>query len=137
MPTAAVPFCPVAGCPERSHGPCRTHRAQRHQMTDARRGSRHARGYDQQWVRFVLVFRRMLMDRHLLPICGARLSGTPSPHSQCAQRGRVTLEALHCDHEPPLEDWERQDPRRVCDPERVQLLCARCHSAKTRAERMR
>jgi len=76
----------------------------------------------------------MLLERHIIPACGARLSGTPSPRSQCAAQGRQTLEHLHLDHDPPLEDWERQRPERVCDPSRVQLLCAACHTVKTRQE---
>jgi hypothetical protein len=110
------------------------HRAARAKAIDQRRGSRHARGYDAQWVRFVAAFPGLLLARHILPQCGARLSGSPSPHSACAQRGRQTLEGLHLDHDPPLEAWERQDPRRVCDPHRVQFLCAGCHGVKTRRE---
>jgi hypothetical protein len=106
-------------------------------MTDARRGSRHARGYDARWVRFVAAFPRLLLSRSIVPVCGARLSGVPSPHSRCAREGRLTLEGLHVDHDPPLEDWERGQPARVCDVQRVGLLCAVCHSMKTRAEQVR
>jgi len=134
MPTSALPFCSHPGCSRRSRGACPEHRAARHQATDARRGSRHARGYDSRWVAFVAAFPRLLMAKGILPICGARLSGIPSPRSMCTKQGRVTLESLHLDHDPPLEEWERQRSERVCDPQRVQLLCAACHSRKTRDE---
>jgi len=134
MPTAPVAFCPHPGCSRRSRGPCSAHRAARHHATDATRGSRHARGYDHRWVRFVAAFPRLLLARHILPVCGARLSGTPSPRSQCARLGRVTLEGLHLDHDPPLQEWERTQPSRVCDVQRVGLLCAACHTIKTRHE---
>ena len=132
MPTATLPFCPVPGCSERSHGPCRTHRAAKHQQVDARRGSRHERGYDSKWVRFIVTFRQMLIARRIIPACGAKLSGILSSRSQCVAQGRITLEGLHLDHDPPLEDWERRDPRRVCDPHRVGFLCAACHTIATR-----
>ena len=137
MPTAPLPFCPAAGCSRRSRGLCPQHRAVRRQATDARRGSRHARGYDSRWVRFVAAFPRLLIARGLLPVCGARLAGTPSPRSSCAARGRVTLEGLQVDHDPPLEAWERRQPARVCDVHRVGLLCASCHAAKTRQDQRR
>ena len=134
MPTSPLPFCPHAGCHIRSRGLCPEHRAVSRQATDVRRGSRHQRGYDSHWVAFTAAFPRLLLARGILPVCGARLSGTPSPHSHCAKRGRVTLEGLHVDHDPPLEDWERSHPERVCDVHRVGLLCAACHGAKTREE---
>jgi hypothetical protein len=134
MPSSPVPFCPVAGCAQRSRGPCAQHRAQRHARTDAQRGSRHARGYDARWVRFRAVFFQMLIARHLVPMCGARLSGLPSPQSHCAQQQRVMCDDLQLDHDPPLEAWERSHPERVCDPQRVQFLCAACHASKTREE---
>jgi hypothetical protein len=136
MPTAPLGVCPYPGCPRRSRGLCPVHLAAKHQATDARRGSRHQRGYDSKWVAFVAAFPRLLMARGILPVCGARLSGTSSPHSQCLLRGRVTLEGLHVDHDPPLEAWERSHPERVCDPHRVQLLCRLCHLKKTRAEQL-
>jgi hypothetical protein len=85
-------------------------------------------------VRFVVAFRRLLLARHILPMCGARLCGTASPHSRCAEQGRLTVEGLQLDHDPPLEAWERSRSERVCDPQRVQFLCAVCHSIKTRKE---
>jgi hypothetical protein len=134
MAIAPLPFCPIPGCGERSHGPCRTHRAVTHKRVDARRGSRHVRGYGSHWVRFIPAFRQLLLARHIIPACGARLSGIPSPRSRCATHGRVTLEGLHLDHDPPLETWERQHPARVCDPQRVGFLCAACHTIATRQD---
>jgi hypothetical protein len=103
-------------------------------MTDARRGTTDERGYTRRWKRFVMTFRGMLIAHHILPACGARLADTPSPRSLCVQQGRLTLEHLQLDHDPPLEDWERSRAERVCDPQRVGFLCASCHSAKTRQE---
>jgi hypothetical protein len=76
----------------------------------------------------------MLIARHIIPMCGARLSGVPSARSGCAMQHRMTFDDLHLDHDPPLEDWERSHPERVCDPQRVGFLCASCHSVKTRQE---
>jgi hypothetical protein len=36
---------------------------------------------------------------------------------------------LAMNHEPALEEWERHDRSRVCDPLRIELLCAACHAA--------
>jgi hypothetical protein len=134
MPSAPLPFCPHPGCSQRSRGPCAEHRAQRHQHIDAQRGSRHARGYDSRWVRFRAAFFQLLIARHVIPMCGARLSGVPTTRSLCAQQHRMTFEDLHLDHDPPLQDWERNDPSRVCDPQRVGFLCAACHTIATRQD---
>jgi len=72
----------------------------------------------------------------ILPVCGARLDGGPQgDHSECRRLGLTTFQSadgtsLHVDHDPPLTDLERSDPERVCDPLRVQLLCAECHARK-------
>lgn len=77
----------------------------------------------------------MLLEAGIPPICGARLpTGPQTQDSRCDQDGRNTMEALHFDHEPPLTDAERTQPAHVCDPNRIQLLCASCHSAKTDRE---
>jgi hypothetical protein len=55
-------------------------------------------------------------------------------HSQCKAQGRINIERLNLDHELPLEPWERADRSRIEDETRVGLLCARCHSRKTRTE---
>jgi hypothetical protein len=46
----------------------------------------------------------------------------------------MTFDDLHLDHDPPLQDWERTDSRRVCDPQRVGFLCATCHTVATRKD---
>ena len=112
MPSAPVPFCSHPGCSTRSRGLCRVHRSIRRQLTDAGRSSRHVRGYDSRWVRFVAAFPRLLLQRGIVPMCGARLSGVASPHSQCARDGRLTLEGLHLDHDPPLP--RHRDRAAVC-----------------------
>jgi len=76
----------------------------------------------------------MLVDVGTVPACGASLRGV-SPHSACARDGRLTLGDLHLDHDPPLQDHERDDEAAVCDPQRVGFLCAACHAAKTNQER--
>jgi 5-methylcytosine-specific restriction endonuclease McrA len=103
------------------------------------RPSAHSRGYTKQWSRFRReTFPSLLVAAGVVPGCGSRLPGIPSPHSACARDGVVNLDdALHLDHDPPLEDWERDEPSRVQDPERCGFLCARCHGAKTRGEQAR
>lgn len=134
MPTAPLGVCPHPGCPRRSRGLCPVHLAAKHQATDARRGWMYQRGYDRRWQRFTRAFRHMLLARGVMPKCGARLDGLPSPHSQCVQLGYITIEQLHVDHHPALEHWERSHPERVCDVYRVQLLCKHCHASKTATE---
>jgi hypothetical protein len=43
----------------------------------------------------------------------------------------MTSHGLHLDHEPPLTPLERSNPVLVCDFDRVQLLCGKCHANKT------
>lgn len=77
----------------------------------------------------------MLEVANILRVCGATLPGGPQTmHSQCKAHGRQTVRSqdgsdLAYNHEPPLQDWERSDMRRVCDPRRIELLCAECHNA--------
>jgi len=69
------------------------------------------------------------------PVCGAVLpTGPQTQDSQCKQAGVWNAESLHLDHEPPLTAAERQRHEAVCDPNRVQWLCASCHDAKTRRQ---
>ena len=48
---------------------------------------------------------------------------------KCGRAGR-----LECDHTRPLEAYPEQDPY---DPDGLQLLCSRCHRAKTAGENRR
>lgn len=137
MPTAPSRLCPrghiVAGsrsCPacDRQH--------------DIARGTAHARGYTyRDWQPFRRRFLAQLVDASRLAVCGATLpDGPATTDSQCRLDDVFTFESedgssLHLDHEPPLLDAERLDPSAVCDPTRIQLLCDRCHNAKSARER--
>lgn len=137
MPTAPLRPCPEPQCPILTRGgPCPEHARQREQ----RRGTASARGYNQSWVRFRPTFIAALVDAGILPVCGAALPTGPKPTaSQCHAQGVSTFtsadgSSLHLDHEPALDDWERRDPARVCQMDRIVLLCQACHAAKTLAE---
>lgn len=125
-------FCLEPGCRALvDKGRCPAHRRQ----VDRQRVSAHDRGYGRRWERFVRDFRSRLVALDIVPACGARLAPGPSPWSLCAQQGLQIQEALDLDHDPPLEDWERKIPERVCDPSRVAFLCHRDHARKTLMER--
>lgn len=95
-----------------------------------KRGSAHARGYTAQWQKFTVLFKAMMIDEGIAPVCGAILPDGPDPHmSDCRARGLKTGQSLHLHHEPPLQDHERGIIRAVCDPLRIVLLCATCHNA--------
>jgi hypothetical protein len=70
-------------------------------------------------------------------MCGAALpTGPVNRDSSCRDAGLFTFtsadgSSLHLDHEPALEQWERKDTARVCDPNRIVLKCRACHSTKT------
>lgn len=136
MPSAMWRACSVSGCPElTTGGPCPVHARQREQA----RGSARARGYSSSWDRFRPYFIRLLIQAGIVPLCGARLVGPPSPHSRCAARGLLTDRSadgsdLHFDHDPPLTEAERHDDAAVCDKYRITLLCRACHSVKTQTE---
>jgi hypothetical protein len=103
--------------------------------TEQQRGSASARGYGSQWARWRLQFIAALVRQGIPPVCGAVMPGGPqTTHSQCQAAGLWTGtsshgESLHLNHEPPLTDDERQKIRVVCDPRRIELLCAACHGA--------
>ena len=131
-------LCPTPGCPTLTvGGPCPVHRRQR----ERQRGTAHARGYTYtDWQPFRRLHLRRLVEAGILPVCGAALPSGPAPtHSQCHQQGVLTWasldgSSLHLDHDPPLCESERQDPRAVCDSTRIVLLCQACHAAKTMKE---
>jgi len=131
--------CAVPGCPElTASGRCEEHERQ----LEIRRGTSTARGYGVRWRQFRRVFLGLLVARDILPVCGARIDGVPSPHSQCAGEGRLIARSadgsdLHFDHDPPLREAERADPSAVCDPRRISILCAACHNRKSQAEQER
>jgi hypothetical protein len=95
-----------------------------------RRGTAHSRGYTAQWQRFRVWFMSALVDEGISPVCGAILPDGPYPSmSACRHQGLKTGQPLHLHHEPPLQDHERGVIRAVCDPQRIVLLCERCHNA--------
>jgi hypothetical protein len=83
----------------------------------------------------------MLVAAGILPVCGAALPDGPcTEDSVCKSLGLLTYtsddgSSLHLDHEPQLQPHEREDPRAVCDPRRIQLLCQSCHARKNDLER--
>lgn len=139
MPTRPASPCLTPRCPGLAtyRGRC----AQCNQGHQRQRGSAHSRGYTSYWQNvFRPQFIQMLIAEGIVPVCGAALPGGPrTQDSQCRADGHLTFtssdgSALHLDHEPPLTDAERQNRAAVCDPMRVRLLCASCHSGKTQRE---
>lgn len=125
---ASLRFCARQGCHQRvEKGYCALHKGH-----GERRLSAHRRGYTAAWERFRLeTFPALLIARDIVPVCGARLAGTPSPLSECARDGLLTFHDLELHHEPPLEEWERAHQARVCDPHRVVYLCKPDHTRQT------
>lgn len=101
------------------------------------RGTSTERGYGAVWRAFRGVFISRLVTLGIPPVCGAALpDGPKTAHSRCrAERLETWRSAdgsdLHLDHEPGLQPHERSNTLKVCDPLRIQLLCAACHTAKT------
>jgi 5-methylcytosine-specific restriction endonuclease McrA len=128
-------FCARPGCPNRvARGRCTACR----RAAPTVRASAARRGYGRSWEAFrTVTFPALLLERGVIPSCGARLALGPSPSSECAALGRIVLEGLELDHDPPLTEAERLDPAAVCDPRRVGFLCKSCHTRKTNAERGR
>jgi hypothetical protein len=110
-------------------------------MREQARGSAHERGYTAAWTKWRPAFRQALISQGIYPSCGAALpTGPRTQDSQCKAQGLLVSRSqdgtdLHFDHEPPLTDDERKDPRKVMDANRIQLLCSACHSVKTANER--
>jgi hypothetical protein len=131
MPDAAFRPC-AGGCGKRVHkGKCPNCARQYEQA----RGSAWKRGYNSAWHSFREQFIVMLQERGILPICGATLpNGPQTQDSQCKGQGIQEWQALHFDHEPPLQPHERNNMHAVCNPLRIQLLCPRDHSRKTERE---
>lgn len=142
MPAALLRSCSKHGCPNLCHGGRCQACEQEHQRTYNRsRGSSSDQGYGAFWKAFRAAFFGMLIEAGIPPACGAVLEGGPKTmDSRCKAAGLYAVlvsedgTSVHVDHEPPLTDAERMDPRSVCDPLRVQVLCKSCHSAKTLRE---
>lgn len=128
MPFAALKDCP-GGCGAKvAKGRCQACT----RKMDQRRGSASSRGYGAAWERFRRLFVALLVAAGIAPVCGAALpDGPQTQDSQCKAAGLLVGDDLQLDHEPPLTEAERQQPRAVCDPRRVQFLCRACHARKT------
>ncbi len=125
-------YCPSGcGTPLPPGTPCPTCRA-----TRPKRPTASARGYNRAWLYFKPAYVGMLITLGITPVCGAALpAGPDTQDSKCKAARLLTWasrdgSALHLDHVPPLTDAERRDESKVCDPLRIQLLCASCHNAK-------
>lgn len=132
MPNAAPRLCPGNCGREVTRGRCATCTAK----AEKTRGTAAQRGYGPFWVRWRPTFIGMLVALGILPVCGAALpDGPQTEDSQCKAQGWLTFTSqdgtgLHLDHEPALLPEERQDRTAICNPQRIQLLCASCHAAK-------
>lgn len=130
MVVAALRLC---RCGARVSGACPVCMRSR----DRHRGTAASRGYGAAWQTFRPRFISLLVEAGLVPMCGAALpTGPVTTDSRCRDDGRMTLRSadgtsLHFDHEPPLAEHERTNPAAVCNPDRIQLLCAACHANKT------
>lgn len=106
-------------------------------VPEQQRGTATERGYGAEWRRFRLDFIDTLVARDIPPICGASLKWPVRlSASRCLSEGVESTHSgdwssLHVHHDPPLEEWERGDVKRVCDEQRCGLLCRECHSAET------
>lgn len=116
MPTKPPTVC---GCgkvvPSGTVCPCRAAMTkERAKAYDAARGSRHERGYDNQWQR--------LRDMHLSenPLC-----------EHCLQEDETVTVAVDVDHVEPIT----VAPHRRLDPTNLQSLCRHHHNLKTASER--
>lgn len=107
MPSAALRFCASPGCSARvPHGYCAAHR----QARERDRGTRHARGYDNHWLRLS----RQYLAQH--PWC----VGYP----QGIHPIRVLAEVT--DHIVPI----KQRPDLRLEPSNWQSLCRACNARK-------
>lgn len=88
------------------------------------RGNSTQRGYTYRWQRY----RKRWLAEH--PLCGDRVDGRSSEHSQCMREGRV-IAATDVDH---IERVTGPNDERFWEPTNHQSLCHTCHSAKTQLE---
>jgi hypothetical protein len=138
MPTGALRPCPGHCGTLVTKGRC----AACARVQNIHRGSARRRGYDAAWEAFRPVFIGRLVALGIAPVCGASLpSGPRTNDSACRATGLLIFtsadgSSLHFDHDPELTERERHDRQAVCDPARIQLLCASCHSAKTARDQM-
>ena len=117
--------------------PCPLHgREIERARADRRRGSAHARGYDQEWRDFTGRYFGLLWALKVPRAgqCGCRHpSAIPTGDSVCARENRPQLATL-VDHIIPITG--KTDPRRF-DVANLQGLCDPCHNAKRQREGLR
>ena len=133
MPSALLKPCAyLGGCSNLvTSGLC-----DQHKQIARQRETAHQRGYTSRWRAWRKGWMQRLIGFGITPVCGARWPGQPpSGASKCRAPGLRTSTDLHLHHTPPLREWERKDEARVCDPLRVELLCATCHNAETSREK--
>jgi 5-methylcytosine-specific restriction enzyme A len=93
------------------------------EVSDARRGSAHERGYTRGWQKAAAAFKLRF------PLCGMRPNGAAPVMSRCFERGLHTL-AYQVDHVVP----HRGDLRLFWDAQgNWQSLCRACGARKSRA----
>ena len=132
MPLAPTRICGTCGTP-RSSGSCPTCA----RRFETYRGTATKRGYGRAWIRFKPYYLNLLLERGIVPVCGAKLpEGPRASISECKAQGLLTYtsadgSALHLHHSPPLQPHERRSPALVCDPRRIELACAECHARET------
>ncbi len=133
MPTVPLRHCLAPGCPVRvSRGYCPTHT---HRVDRSRRLARTLTYSESWWRKWRLSFVTLLIQAGIAPVCGAHLPGGPvTTHSRCQAEGVLTGASadgtsLHLNHAPELTEAEQHDRSIVCDPLRIELLCASCHNA--------
>lgn len=135
MPDAAWRPCPGAGCFEKvKRGLCSSCATRR----DQRRRTARVLTYSESWWRaFRTHYIHLLVEAGVVPACGARLPGGPTPTvSRCLAEGVLTGtstrgSSLHLHHQPELALWEQSDRAAICDPMRIVVACDRCHNAET------
>lgn len=116
MPVSPPRPCTYPGCGVLVHNAsrCEAHKVQVGTFADARRGSRHERGYGSAWDK---------LRKEIL----ARDAGVCQPH---LKEGAVH-EGTHCDHKTPKAEGGTDDPSNLW------CVCSDFHRAKTAAEARR
>lgn len=114
--------CTTPRCPNlTAGGPCETHKKQRQQASDARRGASRERGYTNPW--------STVSKAHLAryPLCGMRAPDAYQDgwRGECHELGRI--KAAECtDHIRP----HKGDMTLFWDAQNRQSMCLRCNTLK-------
>jgi 5-methylcytosine-specific restriction endonuclease McrA len=135
MPYRPLSICLHPGCGTLvESGRCPAHQRER----NVERGSASRRGYSTDWRR--LRIKCLVRDGWKCAVCGwepdlihlAREFGVTPPHASAVleelrMRKNSGQQHLHGDHEAPIAE----SPERRLDAANIQILCDRCHTAKT------